>query len=374
MSHLAEEYAKSCGVKIGEPILKPHYFPVLEEKYITIHNDKKIQTKEYDYWADVVTLLKEHIGDIKIIQIGAHGEEPIEGVDKHMPTATIKQCSYVLQKSLAHVGIDSVPVHIASALDKPVVGIYSHTYANTCNPLWNKKSKAICIESKRDGQKPSFSLQEPVKMINKIMPEEIAQAVLDVLGIKKTITYKTISKGLNCNIKCVEIIPSKKTDIVSPFIDVRMDIDHNEDVLEYILQRNTAEVTLSNPLSEKFLASGRIKKIIYKSESFNKDFIKLIKKYAIPNALVCTSKQRLPKERHKVFDFLINKSIEADIIQQNKKRFGDHDLNKLKIKSGKKTVCGDQVYETFYDFNGRENIDDFFLDLDWFTVYSDINE
>ena len=77
MSHLAEEYAKSCGVKIGNPILKPHYFPVLEDKYITIHNDKKIQTKEYDYWDDVVKLLKRHIGDIKIIQIGAHGEKPL---------------------------------------------------------------------------------------------------------------------------------------------------------------------------------------------------------------------------------------------------------------------------------------------------------
>ena len=196
MSHLAEEYAKSCGVKIGNPILKPHYFPVLEDKYITIHNDKKIQTKEYDYWDDVVKLLKRHIGDIKIIQIGAHGEETINGIDKHMPTGSMKQCAYVLQKSLAHVGIDSVPVHIASALDRPVVAVYSHTYANTCNPLWNKKSKSVCIESDRRGQKPSFSLQEPVKMINEIAPEEIAQAVLDVLGIKQAITYKTIFKGL----------------------------------------------------------------------------------------------------------------------------------------------------------------------------------
>ena len=78
--------------------------------------------------------------------------------------------------------------------------------------------------------------------------------------------------------------------------------------------------------------------------------------------------------RYKIFDFLVNKSIESDIIKQNKKLFGDHDLNKVKVESGKKTLCGDQLYETLYDFNGRENIDDFFLDLDWFTVYSDINE
>ena len=121
MSHLAEEYAKSCGVKIGQPILKPHYFPVLHDKYITIHNDKKIQAKEYNMWPDVVQLLKVHLGDIKIIQIGAYGEETIQGVDDHIPTSSLKQSSYIIKKSLGHVGIDSVPVHIASALDKPVI-------------------------------------------------------------------------------------------------------------------------------------------------------------------------------------------------------------------------------------------------------------
>ena len=35
MSHLAEEYAKSCGVKIGKPVLKPHYFPILHDLYRT---------------------------------------------------------------------------------------------------------------------------------------------------------------------------------------------------------------------------------------------------------------------------------------------------------------------------------------------------
>ena len=45
MSHLAEEYAKSCGVKIGKPVLKPHYFPIVYDKYITIHNDKNATKK-----------------------------------------------------------------------------------------------------------------------------------------------------------------------------------------------------------------------------------------------------------------------------------------------------------------------------------------
>ena len=44
MSHLAEEYAKCCGVRIGKPVIKPHFFPVPFDKYITIHNDTHIIT------------------------------------------------------------------------------------------------------------------------------------------------------------------------------------------------------------------------------------------------------------------------------------------------------------------------------------------
>ena len=91
MSHLAEEYAKSCGVKIGKPVLKPHYFPIMYDKYITIHNDKKVQSKEYDMLSDVIELLKSKLNDIKIIQIGSHGEERIQGVDDHVPTNSLKQ-------------------------------------------------------------------------------------------------------------------------------------------------------------------------------------------------------------------------------------------------------------------------------------------
>jgi len=209
MSHLIEEYAKSCGVKIGKPIIKPHYFPVPYEKYITIHNDKKVQSKEYFFWPNVIRLLKPILNknNIKIVQIGANGENTIEGVDRHIPTNTIKQCFYIIQNSLAHMGIDSLPVHIASIFDKPIVSIYAHTHAKTCTPYWNEKSKIICLESHRNGNKPSFSLQENPKTIDLIHPEEIAKSLLEVLNINEKINYKTINIGARYKDECLEIIP-----------------------------------------------------------------------------------------------------------------------------------------------------------------------
>tara|TARA_R100000008_G_scaffold5135_1_gene3154 strand:+ start:1706 stop:2830 length:1125 start_codon:yes stop_codon:yes gene_type:complete len=374
MSHLAEEYAKSCGVKIGKPVLNPHYFPVLHDKYITIHNDKKVQAKEYDMWPDVIELIRPFLGEIKIIQIGAFGEPTIFGVDSHIPTNSLKQSSYIIKNSLAHVGIDSVPVHIASAFDKPVVGIYAHTYANTCCPLWNDKSKFITIESDRGGNKPSFSLEEHPKTINFIKPEKIAQAVLDVLGIEEKINHKTIFIGNNYTSKFLEVIPISEPRLIPSPIDVRMDIAHNEQNLSFIVRDYEVEVTLSKPIDKKFLACGRIKKIAYKTDRFDPEFCDLMKAHAIPHALICTSPETLSEEREKNFDLLINYLNEEEIILNNKKRIKVDDFSKIKIKSGKTVVSGQQAYETFFDLNDRKNLDHFYLDLDYFRVYTEEDE
>jgi hypothetical protein len=374
MSHLAEEYAKSCGVKIGKPVLKPHYFPILHDRYITIHNDKKVQSKEYNMWPDVLSLLKPKLKDIKVIQIGAYGEETIEGVDFHIPTQSLKQSAYIIENSLGHVGIDSVPVHIASALDKPVVGIYAHTYANTCSPLWNDKSKAITIESDRGGKKPSFSLEENPKTINFIKPEKIAQAVLNVLESKEKINHKTIFIGRNYTSNFVELIPTKETNVKANLIDVRMDYAHNEQVLAKVIQNNRVEVTLSKRIDSKFLKSDRINKIIYKADSFDCSFLKEIKASGIAHVIICTSHDNLSKQRAANFDFLINYLDIEGLIKNNKKTVGDVDFNKIKIKSGKKVVCGDKIYDSFFDLNGRKNLDHFYIDLDFFRVYTEGDE
>jgi hypothetical protein len=374
MSHLAEEYAKSCGVKIGKPVLKPHYFPIVYDKYITIHNDKKVQAKEYDMWVDVIQLLKPYLGDIKIIQVGAKGENKIEGVDAHMPTETLKQSAYIIKNSLGHVGIDSVPVHIASALDKPVVGIYAHTYANTCSPLWNEKTKAITIESDRGGKKPSFSLQENPKTINFIKPETIAEAVLDILDIDEKISHETIFIGSNYKSDFYEVVPTKKTNLVADNIDVRMDYAHNEEVLYHILQRNEVEVTTSKPINENLIKSKRIKKLIYKADFFDLDFCKLVKEQGIPTITICTSSENLAEERSKNFDQLINYLDTEGIIENNKKRIDIDDFNTIKIKSNKKIVCGDEIYPSYFDLNERKNLDHFYLDLEFFRVYRDPHE
>ena len=172
----------------------------------------------------------------------------------------------------------------------------------------------------------------------------------------------------------MDVIPTEKTDVVFNAISVRMDLAHNEEVLEHIIQRNEVEVVTKQPISERLLASKRIKKVIYKSDEFDTDFIYLIKKYGIQHGLACIDEKNVAKERARLFDFLINHLDEKAIIKQNKDRFNPDDFNKIKIVSGKKVVCGAKVFESIFDFNDRKNLDDFFLDLDFFRVYINSHE
>jgi len=287
----------------------------------------------------------------------------------HLPTNSLKQCSYIIKNSLGHVGIDSVPVHIASALDKPVVGIYSHTYSNTCDPLWNKESKAITIESDRGGKRPSFALEENPKTINFIKPEKIAQSVLEVLGIDKEIKEKTIFMGPRSMLECIEVIPSEPTSFEGGPISVRMDLHHNEEVLKQIIQFAPVEVTLNRPISAEILASKKIQRLTYEADSFDEDFIETLTKFGINATLVCSSSKNLEKERTKHFNCLIHKTKKHSTIKGNKEKLKGINLNSLKIKSNKKIICGDKIYESLFDKNDRKNEDDFFVDLDWLMVY-----
>jgi hypothetical protein len=153
-----------------------------------------------------------------------------------------------------------------------------------------------------------------------------------------------------------------------------MDIHHNEQNLFHILKGNNVEVTLNKPIHDEFLFCKRIKIINYVAEEFDIEFVKKIKKAGINHTLLCTSKEKLSEQRFKLFDFTVNLFELSELIKINKEKLPNLDLEKTKIESNKKILCGNKVYDTYYDFNDRKNKDDFFLDLDWYYLYDDQHE
>ena len=138
MSHLIEEYAKSLGVKISEPIIRDHFFPTLPEKYITV-NQAGVSSKIYSHYDIVLSLLKPFLdrADIKVVQMG--GEKKIEGVDSAL-NVSFKQQSYVLSKSLVHLGCDGALAQLASSKEIPTVTVYGNAFSENAKPFFSYPS------------------------------------------------------------------------------------------------------------------------------------------------------------------------------------------------------------------------------------------
>ena len=119
MSHLLEEYAKNLGVKASKPVVVGHFFPVLDDKYITISTERGMSAKFYKHYNIALNLLRPILNakQVKVFQIDG---SLIEGVDAAL-NLTFKQQYFILSNSLLHLGSAGVLSHAASALNVPTV-------------------------------------------------------------------------------------------------------------------------------------------------------------------------------------------------------------------------------------------------------------
>ena len=207
MSHLLEEYAKNLGVKISTPIVKDHFFPLVAQKYITLSNDDVVESKHYPDYDIVLNLLRPFLQheNIKVIQLG--GKSKIEGVDAAL-NLSFKQQSFIISRSLLHVGSDSVLNHLASSKQIPTVNIFGNTFPEINRPIFSRSSSNINLTPVWD-KKPCFINIDPKNQINTIKPEEIAGSILDLLKIdKKQLTFKTLFVGKHFKQKILEVVPT----------------------------------------------------------------------------------------------------------------------------------------------------------------------
>ena len=83
----------------------------------------------------------------------------------------------------------------------------------------------------------------------------------------------------------------------------------------------------------------------------------------------------LKSSQNEYFEVILNDYLNLkDLIKNNKKEVEIDDFSKIKLKSGKKVVCVDKIYESYFDLNNRKNLDHFFVDLEFFRVYTEGDE
>ena len=179
MPHLLETYALHCGVKIDKPWIYEQYYPLGEEKYITLQPTVHYQARQYDYWDEVIEFIHpplESLG-IKIIQLGVANDKGLRNCTWTQGSTSVGQAAYLIKHSMLHAGVDSSGIHFASAYGKKIVGLYCNQWINSTRPYWSSAKDVCLLEPDRTKRKPSFAAEEHPKTINEIKPEKIAKNI-----------------------------------------------------------------------------------------------------------------------------------------------------------------------------------------------------
>jgi len=315
MSHLIEEYAKNLGVKIGKPIFPTHYIPVVDDKYITIHIDNKFDSRYYEYFPEVINLLKGRLipNGYKIYQIGGANDPFLENVDKSYLGLSIKQSSYIIKNAKLHLGIDSLPVHLASAYDVPIVALYSNVFSQHSKPYWSNSEKIKLIQSERNGRKPSYATEEKPKTINTIKPEDIVKNVCELLKISYTKSINTKFIGESYSQAAVEIVPNFygfAEELKNRLINVRMDYFHNENNLFAWCSNYACHIISAKPINVQLLSNckNNIKKITFDIENttdFSNEYLESVKNLGLDISCSTKNKQQISEIRNFYFDFRV---------------------------------------------------------------------
>ena len=370
--HILEQYALNCGVSISKPYISEEFFPLPFEKYITLHPKGKFPSREYDHWEEVTTnlfpILEKY--NIKIVQVGGKEDQPIPFCYSTNGQTNLNNLAYLIKNSLLHVGIDSLPIHFASAFDKKIVGLYCNMYPNQSAPYWSSSEDCDLLFADLKGKKPSYAAFENPKTINTIKPEDIANSVFKKLNINETIKNKTIYFGDASFIRSIEIIPDHVPNLSSFNIDianVRMDYYFNEMFLFNILS-----VYKTNILTDKAININELIKfknnilnvyfVINDESNFDIKFIENLKNNGIKFSILSfVPEDKTEKIKIHTMDFC---NIIVKNLENNKEIIKSFNKNNLKFKSSKMLLSQGKMYPSFDNFKSntsyKESLHEYF--------------
>jgi hypothetical protein len=292
--HILEAFATSSGLKISKPYIYEKYYPLNFDKYIIIEtNDSKYQSKNYDYWQEVISLilpsLKEN--NINILQICGQNDPRL--LNAYTVTGyTANQKAYLIKNSVVYIGSNLLGLQLASNYSKKIVGLYGNIYASQNKPYWSNEEDLALIQGFDEKTKPSYAPQENPKVINNIKPDILAQSILNSLNIKYKIKNKFKSIGASYMNKTIELVPNMVINPASfgaPNVIVRMDIEFNENFLAAQLAQSKCLIITNKTISENLIKTykANITQVVYKIEKENDPlFVNLLKNENISFALI----------------------------------------------------------------------------------------
>ena len=392
--HLLNTYALSCGAKVGKPFIYETYIPLPTTNYITFQAQSKFESKDYEYWQDVINIISPILAtkNIQIVQVGGENEVPYKRVLNLLGKTSVQQLAYVIKNAKLHVGPDSFGVHLASHYNIPLVGLYSATKIEIAGPYFGDKEKQIlfpCYE-RVGNKKPSFSERENPKSINTILPEEIAEAIFKLLGIDFKIPFQTLHLGQRYGYKTIrEIIPNEEMVLPNTDqpIEVRGDLCTEEIYLQQILSVYSKSVlVLDKPVDIQLLAHYKpnIILVVYKiTQNDDPSFIEKVIKLGMN--ILLTSELDEETIKKKSLDYYLWGKINS--ISKINKELVDKllpDINTLYYRSSKLIASKGKIFGSYADEEAEKTMQNdyeylkvidspiFWKDLDFYTIVKKI--
>lgn len=178
--HIIDLYANLCGITLED--YKTEVYPLevdlqsygirANEDYICLHTQSSLKCKDWPYFKDLIEKLKDNF-QIVVIDEQQHNYPHTIQLP---PDMKLREKAYVISKSKMIIGIDSMGIHLSSALGIPTIAIYGNTLPELCKPLSNKKLITL-IPKKRCTEGWHHICKEGEHCINSISVEEILEKV-----------------------------------------------------------------------------------------------------------------------------------------------------------------------------------------------------
>jgi len=382
--NILNKYANYCGVEAKRPEVPSSYYPNKGRPYIIIDNRTRTGQDIYEYYVDVLDMVREILTREGIdVYMFCTSEKTALQFTYPFYMLSPKQENYLIKNSLAVITNGNVSTYAASSYGVPSLGLYSSYPSELTKPNWDNKH--IILESRREGNLPSYGREEKEKYINKIRPEEIANGILEMLEVKERVGVETIHVGGVYQMKVAEAIPDFQPDpsfFAGQVVNVRTDYHMDEQNLIQWIKGRKANLLINEPLNLDLINyyRGEIFQITASiNDSFSEEWIKRVKNIGVKLEMFCEKDEDLEKFRFQYFDHTINKSMfkkKADLWLPGKLKKGTKFITgKILISEGERYSCLSAKKAGKVLTNVPEDVydtDEFWKELDHFRLFNRI--
>lgn len=388
--NLAEKIALDCGVKVGTPYIDRLFMPIKEDDFIIIDTRSKYSFGAYDYFADVLELIKDYLkqNNIKIFQF-ANENAPRLACDKCFITINKKQEAYLISKAKLIISNENYSLYIAAILNTKSIGLYSINNFKNTRPVWNIDSQTI-LESDRDNNLPSYGqLSENPKTVNFISPYLISKNILDQLNINNNFEkFELVHIGKSFSEKIIEVIPDFITNdlfLQNTAINLRLDyVDNlNLETLNFWFKNRKVNLITNKDLNIQTLIPHRnniVNITIILSDLISEVFLKQLKQIGVRTKIFCREADKINHYRNKFFDWEIEKEFNDDIKLKDLKNISEKSFfisSKIIISKGKQYSCKANYLQNKNLDKTQENVifsSEFETELEFIKIYNEREE